>query len=87
MPLHCSEKASGQCAGRVLQRPYWDVTSRILGLHRDEGSRSCVLSLAYQPVRNVAAAEALAGAARSATFLLFFDFSKSCRMSDRGVTA
>jgi hypothetical protein len=50
---NCVEKASGQCAGRILDRPYWNVASRVLGLDRDEGSRSCVLSIAYQALETL----------------------------------
>jgi Restriction Endonuclease associating with ARP len=69
----CEEREAGLCSERVLQRPYWDVASRDVGLHREAASASCCLSLAYQAVRNVAAAQAIAGERRSTAFLLLYD--------------
>ena len=66
----CERRSEGVCSARVLERPYWDVAEASLGLRRIEGS--CALSVAYQPVRNVAAAAAIAGGHRS-TFMLLFD--------------
>jgi hypothetical protein len=68
----CSCDSWPQCASRVLERPYWRVANRMLGLSRRLGG-GCALSLAYQPVRNLAAASAIAGPNRAATFLLLYD--------------
>jgi len=67
----CARRSAGVCSERVLERPYWTVARRQLGLRRREGS--CALSLAYQPVRNLAAAAAIAGAGRRAAFVLVYD--------------
>lgn len=67
----CERRVVGRCSPRVLERPYWQVASRSLGLTRQAG-RSCALSLAYQPVRNLAAAEAVAEG-RPAAFVLLYD--------------
>jgi hypothetical protein len=64
---------AGCCSERVLKRPYWQVASSDLGLERGAEGGPCGLSLAYQAVRNVAAAQAIAGARRSSTFLLLYD--------------
>jgi hypothetical protein len=66
----CACATSGQCAERIFKRPYWAVATRTLGLHPQSGS--CSLSLAYQPVRNLAAAEAIADK-RHPGFVLFYD--------------
>jgi hypothetical protein len=68
----CEERSHGICSERVLERPYWHVASTALGLYRDQESGCCPLSLAYQPVRNIAAASAIAGS-RGAVFLLLYD--------------
>jgi hypothetical protein len=67
----CELRAGGVCSGRVLERPYWSVASREMGLERARGC--CRLSLAYQAVRNVAAAQAIAGERRRSSFLLLYD--------------
>ena len=66
----CELRSAGHCSARVLERPYWDVASREMGLERE--MRPCGLSLVYQAVRNVAAAQAIA-AERRAAFLLVYD--------------
>jgi hypothetical protein len=66
----CEQRSTGQCSARVLQRPYWRVAETELCLRR--GHDSCALSIAYQPVRNVAAARMIAGK-RAATFALLYD--------------
>lgn len=67
----CKLRDSGLCSQRVLERPYWDVAARDLALER-KGTR-CGLSLAYQAVRNFAAAQAIAAAGRCTSFLLLYD--------------
>lgn len=62
----CQGRTVGTCSQRVLDRPYWAVATRDLGLARDSSTTSCSLSLAYQAVRNVAAAGAIAGDRRAA---------------------
>jgi hypothetical protein len=57
----------------VLERPYWGVASRALGLTPPAAGRNCALSLAYQPIRNIAAAAAIAGPHRKASFVLLYD--------------
>jgi hypothetical protein len=66
----CVQRGAGVCSPRVLERPYWEVAEREMGLTRD--TNSCQLGLAYQAVRNVAAARAIAGS-RKSTFLLLYD--------------
>jgi hypothetical protein len=68
----CECRSAGRCSRRVLERPYWEVASRDLRLERASAGR-CHLSLAYQAVRNVAAAEAIAEGRRRPTFLLLYD--------------
>jgi hypothetical protein len=69
----CQQRSQGLCSRRVLERPYWQVASTALALHRDEESDRCPLGLAYQPIRNIAAAAAIAGIKRAATFVLLYD--------------
>jgi hypothetical protein len=66
----CEMRDSGGCSDRVLKRPYWAVASRDMALEPVTGR--CSLSIAYQAVRNVAAAQALAGN-RQTAFLLLHD--------------
>jgi hypothetical protein len=68
----CPGRSSGRCSARVLERPYWATANKSMGLRRRHASGRCSLSLAYQPVRNVAAAKAIA-VGRAATFLLLYD--------------
>jgi restriction endonuclease-like protein len=70
-PCSCNRGAEGICASRIYDRPYWDVAKRQLGFRELAGT--CQLCLAYQPVRNIAAAEAIAGTGRKATFALLYD--------------
>ena len=67
----CDLRESGVCSERVLDRPYWHVAQRDMALKPEPGR--CSLSLAYQAVRNVAAAQAIAGPRRRASFLLLYD--------------
>jgi Restriction Endonuclease associating with ARP len=67
----CELRDSGLCSERVLERPYWDVASRDMALDRQAGR--CSLSLAYQAVRNVAAAQAIAAGRRRSAFVLLYD--------------
>jgi hypothetical protein len=69
----CKGREAGLCSERVLQRPYWCVASKDMRLHRDASRTRCHLSLAYQAVRNVAAAQAIAAGRRSTAFLLLYD--------------
>ena len=59
----CERRADGICSSRIYERPYWQVAKCELGLRELEGT--CPLSVAYQPVRNIAAAAAIAGAVAS----------------------
>jgi Restriction Endonuclease associating with ARP len=68
----CAQRDVGKCSPAVAARPYWRVASRELGLRRVRNEKSCPLSLAYQAVRNIAAAAAIAGPSRRAAFLLLF---------------
>lgn len=70
-PCSCKQRDEGICSARVRERPYWTVASRELGLR--ETANRCPLSLAYQPVRNIAAAQAIAGRARASAFVLLYD--------------
>jgi hypothetical protein len=67
----CELRDAGLCSERALERPYWDVASRDMALDRRAGR--CSLSLAYQAVRNVAAAQAIAAGRRRSAFLLLYD--------------
>jgi hypothetical protein len=69
----CEGRADGRCSRRVLARPYWRVAERSLEIRRFPESRHCPLGTAYQAVRNVAAAQAIAGQDRSAAFLVLYD--------------
>jgi hypothetical protein len=69
----CERRDVGLCSRRVLERPYWDVASRDMALLREQPPACCTLSLAYQAVRNVAAAQAVAARRRSTTFVLLYD--------------
>lgn len=69
-PCRCAGRAAGECSERVRARPYWSTAASEFGL-RDMPGR-CPLSLVYQPVRNVAAARAIAGD-RASAFVLVFD--------------
>lgn len=70
-PCSCKGRAAGVCSERVRARPYWEVAARELGLQEAEGG--CMLSVAYQPVRNIAAVQAIATPARQAAFVLTYD--------------
>jgi hypothetical protein len=69
----CDGRAAGACSERVLERPYWKVAARDLCLGHNDPTVGCSLSLAYQVVRNIAAAEVIAAEGRAATFLLLYD--------------
>jgi hypothetical protein len=56
----------------VLRHPYWRVARQSLELLRFPEFRHCPLGNVYQAVRNVAAADAIAGP-RSAAFLVLYD--------------
>jgi hypothetical protein len=67
----CSCRGKPECSVKVLERPYWRVASRELGFRKGMNG-GCALSLAYQPIRNMAAAEAIAGRTRQPSFLLLY---------------
>jgi hypothetical protein len=69
----CAGRANGECSAAVLARPYWSVADEQLGWSRTSEPRPCPVSLAYQAVRNVAAALALAGHERMGGFGLVYD--------------
>ena len=69
----CPRRATGECATRVLDRPYWDVAHEVFGLKGPSPPQSCRLSFTYQAVRNVAAALELTGLRRRAAFGLLYD--------------
>ena len=52
----CSGREYGQCSDAVLSRPYWTVVEEELGWTRATEPAPCPVSLAYQAVRNLAAA-------------------------------
>lgn len=67
----CAHRQDGICGDHIHERPYWRVAERELGLRQRPGQ--CSLSVAYQAVRNIAAAAAVAGPSRSAAFVLLYD--------------
>lgn len=69
-PCRCAGRDEGVCSRRVRARPYWSTAARELGLREIPGR--CPLSLVYQPVRNFAAAQAIAGD-RASAFVLVYD--------------
>lgn len=67
MGSHCSERVSGRQA-------YWQVAERYFGLPAERLPLfGCPISPVYQAVRNVAAAERLAGGKRPFAFVLLYD--------------
>lgn len=68
----CEQRGTGGCSDRVRGRPYWPVARLHFGLSGPAPPAPCSLSLAYQPIRNAAAALALADGA-CAVFLLLYD--------------
>jgi hypothetical protein len=66
----CAGRDAGACSDRVLERPYWKIASREMGMELT--AMHCPLRVSYQAVRNVAAAQALAGG-RGTAFLLLYD--------------
>jgi hypothetical protein len=69
----CAGQAKGDCSDAVRARPYWRVARDYFGWDGPHPPEACPLSLAYQAVRNVAAALALAGRDRRAVWLLLYD--------------
>jgi hypothetical protein len=69
----CAGRAQGDCSKAVRSRPYWRVARDHFGWDGPHPPDPCPLSLAYQAVRNVAAAVALAGPNRRAVWLLLYD--------------
>jgi hypothetical protein len=67
------EPAIAECSERVLKREgYWQAAREIFDLPDRVPGSYCPISTAYQAIRNVAAARALAGG-RRAVFALIFD--------------
>ncbi len=67
------EPAIAECSQRVLKREaYWQAAREIFNLPDRKPGRYCPISTAYQAIRNVAAARAMA-AGRRAVFALIFD--------------
>jgi hypothetical protein len=77
----CEHRKASVCSTRVLARPYWSVASRDMALTRTD--HACSLGLAYQAVRNVAAAQGIARRRRT-TFLLLYDERNPYFMGARG---
>lgn len=69
----CDGQSHGDCSDAVRSRPYWAVAREHFGWDGPHPPHPCPLSLAYQAVRNVAAAVALAGPYRRAVWLLLYD--------------
>lgn len=68
----CPRRAEGVCSPAVQRRQqYWRVAKELF--LPEPAAGSCSLSVAYQAIRNVAAAAAIAGRAREASFVLFYD--------------
>jgi hypothetical protein len=68
----CKGFLNGDCSARILKRPYWEAAREELGLDGPVTGAPCRLGLAYQAVRNVAAARELAQG-RRAGFVLLYD--------------
>jgi hypothetical protein len=70
----CSARAQGRCDARIVDdRPYWKIARSVLGLMGPSPPDECELGLAYQPVRNLAAALEMTGLRDCATFGLLYD--------------
>jgi hypothetical protein len=69
----CPGRAEGRCSAVVLERPYWRVGRELFGLQGPSPGRPCELGVAYQAVRNVAAAVELSGLREVAAFGLLYD--------------
>ena len=71
IPSPAQERAA--CSTGILNRPlYWSAAEQVLGLPKRREGAICPIASAYQPVRNIAAARALAKG-RAAVFALLFD--------------
>jgi len=65
---------TGTCSDRVLARDaYWKTAYDVFHLPEREVGKACPLSLTYQAVRNVAAAQALAQDGQLPVFAVIFD--------------
>jgi hypothetical protein len=71
-PCSCAKRRVGDCSQVIRGRPYWAVARTHFGLHGSNPPEPCPLSVTYQPVRNAAAALALADGGQ-AVFLLIYD--------------
>jgi Restriction Endonuclease associating with ARP len=69
----CAGRTVGACDQRVLSRPYWAVARRVFELQGPTPGKPCQLDLAYQAVRNVAAAIELSGLRQVAAVGLLYD--------------
>lgn len=66
-------RATSDCSSKVLGRPlYWEAAREALGLPDREKGAPCPMGMAYQAVRNAAAAKALA-VDRLPVFALIYD--------------
>lgn len=71
VPTPAQERSA--CSKRIIdRRQYWSAAEEVLGLPKRRDGGTCPIASAYQPVRNIAAARALASG-RSAVFALMFD--------------
>lgn len=69
-----AEALISDCSTKVRERDaYWATAEDIFGLPARKDGSPCSLSFTYQAVRNVAAAQALAGPGREAVFGLLYD--------------
>lgn len=67
------ERSVSGCLDEIVARTrYWDSAAASLNVKHSPGDR-CKVGTAYQAVRNIAAAQALAGPGRRATFVLLYD--------------
>jgi hypothetical protein len=69
----CPGRAQGRCRQRVLDRPYWKIARDVFQLEGPSPGRPCELGVAYQAVRNVAAAVELTGLRTVSAFGLMYD--------------
>jgi hypothetical protein len=70
----CKGRADGRCDRRILDdRPYWKVARDALRMRGPRPPKTCELSLAYQAVRNVAAAVEMTGLREACSFGLLYD--------------
>jgi hypothetical protein len=68
----CSCPSEGSCTDVIHGRKYWAAATQLGWDHRSTGGR-CLVRTAYQPIRNLAAAMALAPPGVLPCFALFYD--------------